>query len=60
METPVLPDPARRPAESDPPSVSPCPGPVLTVIAGGGQVTADRADLQVVPDPGAPIRPRPR
>jgi hypothetical protein len=50
MDVPVLPDPARLPAEPDVPLEPPQRAPILNVIPGGGEATSARGELRAVPD----------
>ena len=51
MDVPALPDPARRPDETDLPGRDPWLVTPLALIAGGGESTPDRGELRAVPEP---------
>jgi hypothetical protein len=57
MDVPLLPDPARPQAEPAHPLEPPPIIPLLAVIEGGSEATADRGQLRAVPEPGDDDRP---
>ena len=58
MDVPVRPDPAEQPVEPGAPA-DPRPRATLVVISGGGETTADRGKLCLVPACGNDLVQRP-